>query len=129
MFRIVQNTIKFTTDIEGGNLPDDFNLLQLRGNIFPAYEPEPWYETAGALKYYNEVKKSSAYRLTPGYAEAADYAWFRTTRILYPNAHRKTDVEKQYTRFMLENGKHFTGFKGQGIKAGCQAAIDAFCAY
>ncbi len=132
MFRIVEHFVEFKRDIGGGGIdytPDDPNLLQLPNLKYPAYPPKPWYESTAAMKYYNQMRKESAYMLTPGYAEAAEYAWFRTTRILYPGVHKKSEVEKEYNRFMRENSKNFTGFKGDGIKAGSKAAIDGFLAY
>lgn len=95
---------------------------------FPAYGPEPWYESPGPLSYYNKIKNSSTYRLTPGYAEAADYAWYQTTHILYPRLHDKNTVQRKYDRFILTEGRNLTGFTGQGLKDGSKAAVDAFVA-
>lgn len=132
VFSLVSDKVKTSIDGNGsggsGGSGEGDHALQLRNGKFPAYLPEPWYENSGALKYYDKIKRSSIYMLTPGYAEAADYAWYQTTRILYPKLHDKTKVETTYTKFMLREDKNFSGFQGQGLKDGSRAAIDAFVA-
>ena len=97
---IIKYTVGFATDI---TTPPDFNQIELPGRIFPAYAPEPWYETTCALKYYNELKNSSTYRLTPSYAEGVEFAWYRTVRILYPKLHDATTVERLFDKFILND--------------------------
>ena len=108
----------------GGTLPE--KKIELPDGSFLLSEPEKWYETSCALKYYNNLKNSSTYRLTPGYAEGVDFAWFRTTHVLFPKYHDKNKVEQLYDRFILSEGRNLTGFKGQGIKDGSKAAVEAF---
>ena len=120
---IIKYTVGFATDI---TTPPDFNQIELPGRIFPAYAPEPWYETTCALKYYNELKNSSTYRLTPSYAEGVEFAWYRTVRILYPKLHDATTVERLFDKFILNEGRNLKGFNGQGIKDASKAAIEAF---
>ncbi|WP_143256576.1 hypothetical protein [Alistipes sp. An54] len=120
----IKANVTFTT----GN-DNDFNRIELPTGQFPAYAPEPWYETTGSMSYYNAIKNSSIYRLTPGYAEAADYAWYRTVRILYPGIHIRTTVEREFNEFRLSEGRNLTGFKGQGLLDASKAAIEAFVNY
>ena len=108
----------------GGTLPK--KKIELPDGSFLLSEPEKWYETSCALKYYNSLKNSSTYRLTPGYAEGVDFAWFRTTHVLFPKYHDKNKVEQLHDRFILSEGRNLTGFKGQGIKDGSKAAVEAF---
>lgn len=81
------------------------------------------------MKYYNDLKKSSTYKLTPGYAEGVDFAWYRTTHILYPGLHDRTKVESTFTKFRLRESKNFEGFNGQGLLDGSEAAVKAFVNY
>lgn len=120
----IKNTIGFDTG--GGGAGTDFNRIELPDGRFPKTAPEPWYETPCAMKYYNELRNSSQYRLTPGYAEAVEYAWYRTVRILYPKYHNPNTVEREYTRFRLGEGRNLTGFKGSGILDASEAAVKAF---
>lgn len=120
----IKFNVTFTTG-NGGNT----NIVELPTGEFPAYPPEPWYETSGAISYYNNIKNSSIYRLTPGYAEAADFAWYRTVRILYPGIHNKTAVEREFNQFRLAEGRNLTGFKGQGLLDASEAAVEAFINY
>lgn len=116
----------FITEIEGLNEGNIDDRVQLPNGNFPSIAPEPWYEAAGAKKYYEQIKKSSIYMLTPGYAEGADYAWYHTTHILYPGSMSKSDVERLYTRWKLNEGRKLEGFKGTGIRDGSEAAVKAF---
>lgn len=120
----IKNTVGFDTG--GGGAEADFNRIELPDGRFPKTAPEPWYETPCAMKYYNELSNSSQYRLTPGYAEAVEYAWYRTVRILYPKYHNPNTVEREYTRFRLGEGRNLTGFKGSGILDASEAAVKAF---
>ena len=120
----IKNTVGFDTG--GGGAGFDYNRIELPNGKFPKFAPEPWYETPCAMKYYNELRNSSQYRLTPGYAEAVEYAWYRTVRILYPKYHNSTTVEREYTRFLLNEGRNLTGFKGSGILDASEAAVKAF---
>lgn len=109
----------------GGGRPPE-NKIELPDGSFLLSEPEKWYETSCALKYYDKLKNSSTYRLTPGYAEGVEYAWFRTTHVLFPKYHDINKVERLYDMFILNEGRNLTGFKGQGIKDGSKAAVEAF---
>lgn len=120
----IKNTVGFDTG--GGGAGANFNRIELPDGRFPKTAPEPWYETSCAMKYYNELRNSSQYRLTPGYAEAVEYAWYRTVRILYPKYHNPNTVEREYTRFRLGEGRNLTGFKGSGILDASEAAVKAF---
>ena len=119
----IKHTVGFST---GGGIGYDHNRIELPDRRFPKTAPEPWYETSCALKYYNELKNSSKYRLTPGYAEAVEYAWYRTVRILYPKYHNPNTGEREDTRFRLGEGRNLTGFKGSGILDASEAAVKAF---
>ena len=121
----IKNTVGFDTG-GGGGAGFDYNRIELPNGKFPKFAPEPWYETPCAMKYYNELRNSSQYRLTPGYAEAVEYAWYRTVRILYPKYHNSTTVEREYTRLLLNEGRNLTGFKGSGILDASEAAVKAF---
>lgn len=114
---------KVTTGPDFGVTPDK---IELPNGDFLLSQPEEWYETSCALKYYNNLKNSSTYRLTPGYAEGVDFAWFRTTHVLFPKYHSVIAVERAYDRFRLNEGRNLTGFKGQGILDGSKAAVEAF---
>lgn len=120
-------TIKTQVKI-GPNFGATPDIIELPSGDFLLSQPEEWYETSCALKYYNNLKNSSTYRLTPGYAEGVDFAWFRTTHVLFPKYHNVTNVERIYDRFRLNEGRNLTGFKGQGILDGSKAAIEAFAA-
>lgn len=114
---------KVTTGPDFGVTPDK---IELPNGDFLLSQPKEWYETSCALKYYNNLKNSSTYRLTPGYAEGVDFAWFRTTHVLFPKYHSVIAVERAYDRFRLNEGRNLTGFKGQGILDGSKAAVEAF---
>ena len=120
----IKNTVGFDTG--GGGVGFDYNRIELPNGKFPKSAPEPWYETSCAMKYYNELRNSSKYRLTPGYAEAVEYAWYRTVRILYPKYHNPNTVEREFTRFRFSEGRNLTGFKGSGILDASEAAVKAF---
>lgn len=120
----IKSTVKFNTT--GPDVDKDYNRIELPNMKFPTYAPEPWYETPCALKYYNEIKNSSSYRLTPDYAEGAEFAWYRTVRSLYPKYHNASKVEREYDMFIINEGRNLKGFKGQGIKDASKAAIEAF---
>lgn len=125
LYDLVNEKVK--TTIEGG--ASGVKGIQITPVKFAAYLPEPWYETSGAMKYYNDLKKSSTYKLTPGYAEGVDFAWYRTTHILYPGLHDRTKVESTFTKFRLRESKNFDGFNGQGLLDGSEAAVKAFVNY
>lgn len=120
--------IKYTVGFNTTGPKDDnnFNRIELPNRKFPSYAPEPWYETPCAMKYYNELKNSSSYRLTPDYAEGIEFAWYRTVRSLYPKYHSPSKVELEYDKFIISEGRNLKGFKGQGIKDASKAAIKAF---
>lgn len=125
LWRYIVNTVR---EVGGGTI-GDHNIngrVQLPNGNFPAYAPDPWYEGSVAMRYYNELKNSSAYRLTPGYAEGVEYAWYHTTHILYPNLHNKVRIESDYDKFILREGANLTGSEGQGIKDAGKAAVKAF---
>lgn len=125
LFDLVGNKVKTTIEGENGGA----QWIQVTPTEFAAYLPEPWYETSGAMKYYNDLKNSSTYKLTPGYAEGVDFAWYRTTHILYPGLHDRTKVESTFTKFRLRESKNFEGFNGQGLLDGSEAAVKAFVNY
>lgn len=110
--------MSFKTTIDDADLP---KTVKLQGK-FPVYYPTPWYETTSALRYYNDLKKSSAYLLVPGYAQDVDYAWYRTVRCLYPGKQDITQLERAYTKFLLGDGRRMSA----GLKDGTKAALDAF---
>lgn len=116
----------FVTEIAGLNESNIGNRIQLPNKKFPSISPEPWYDNNGAIKYYNDLKNSFAYRFTPDYAEGVDYAWYITTHILYPGKHNKTTVEKAHDKWVLNEARYLEGNKGNGIKDGTKAAIQAF---
>lgn len=121
---IIKTNIEFSTG--GGDEYHNPDIIELPNRKFPSYAPEPWYETSCAMKYYNELKNSSSYRLTPDYAEGVEFAWYRTVRSLYPKYHSPSKVELEYDKFIISEGRNLKGFKGQGIQDASKAAIKAF---
>lgn len=113
------------TTVAGG---DDVNRIELPGLIYPLYAPEPWYETATALRFYNALK-TLYYSSNREYAEGVDFAWYRTTRTLYPGITKSVVIESLYDKFIVNEGRELKGAKGSGIKDGAKAAIEAFAAY
>lgn len=116
----------FISEIDGLKPTEVGKRVQLPNGNFPSIEPEPWFENAGALKYYNELQSSFAYRFTPDYAAGADYAWYHTTHILYPKYLDKTQVERLYTKWELNEARNLKGDIGKGIKDGTKAAVTAY---
>lgn len=53
LYDLVNEKVK--TTIEGGG--SGVKGIQITTVEFTAYLPEPWYETSGAMKYYNDLKK------------------------------------------------------------------------
>lgn len=128
----ISDAIEVTSPREdgGGAYPSDPNpdLIQLPGNRFPAYTPPIWYETANALKYY-ENGKTVTYQYSKAYAEGYDFAWYRTVRMLFPRKTEKSKLQLKFDKFCVNEGRNLRDDKGRGIKAGTQAAIDAFLAH
>ena len=106
-----------------GNEPSP-GSIQLSGNEFTAIAPTAWYESQVAMSYYNQYMGNIM--LTDEYKEAFNYAWYKVTHILYPGVHMSTRVESLYDRWFLNYGRYLTGQKGQGLKDGSRAAVEAF---
>ncbi len=98
--------------------------IQLSGYVFTAIPPTEWYETQVAMNYYNQYMGNIL--LTDEYKEAFNYAWYKVTHILYPGVHMSVRVESLYDRWFLNYARYLTGQKGQGLKDGSRAAVQAF---
>ncbi|MCM1177535.1 MAG: hypothetical protein NC308_00610 [Clostridium sp.] len=46
--------------------------------------------------------------------------------ILYPGVQKASVVKSEYDKWMLSSGRKLTGDKGQGLKDGSKAAVNAF---
>lgn len=107
----------------------DDRLIQLPGNMFPARAPEPWYESAIAIRYYNKLKNSDRYFVYEDYAEGVEFGWYRTVRSLYPKITSKLGLDMKFDKWSINAGRFLKGQNGQGIKDGAKAAVTAFIAY
>lgn len=101
--------------------------VQLASNLFTAIEVPAWYNTSHSISIYNSYLNSLV--IPPDYVEAFNYAWYKTTRILYPGQHNKNSIESSFTRWRLSVASVLTGQKGSGLKDGTQAAVEAFVDY
>ena len=109
-------------------LENDPNLLELPTMLFAEHSPEPWFDTKEALEYYEAETNSISYT-NPRYAEGIDLGWYKTSRILYPEYHDKTSVQRLFDRFRLTEGRNWKSDYELGIKAGASAAVEAFLDY
>ena len=106
----------------------DPNLLELPTMLFAEHSPEPWFDSMDALRYYEEETNSILYT-NQRYAEGVDIGWFKVSRILYPEYHDKNSVQILYDRFRLSEGRNWKTDFQLGIKAGVNAAVEAFLDY
>lgn len=131
---LIQNKIQISLPETGGGNSNTNPLgegsIQLPDGTFTITKPGTWYEGTVAMQMYNEL--IGQYSLKPAeYIEAADVAWYRTVRALYPKYHKKTVVEQQYTKWKLNASKELKnlGWTGPGILDGTDAAVKAFLKY
>lgn len=127
LFDYIGSVTTFVTTIKEYEI-DDYNVqnrIELPGGVFPEFAPTPWFESYKAQQYYNNLKTLSYYS-DPVYAEAIDYAWYRTVRVLYPGYTNLTKVEKIYDKWLVNEGRNLRGTYGSGLKTGTKAAIEAF---
>lgn len=125
---MLANTVGEVTSIKGEK-PNESNIgnrIILPGGVLMEYAPSAWFEATSALKYYNNIKATLFYNSDRAYAEAVDFAWYRTVRILYPDITPMYKVKSSYDKWVISENRNLKGSKGKGLIDGTKAAVDAF---
>lgn len=123
----ISTAVKVSKEITGGGKE---HPLELQTRVYPAFPPPEWYESAIAMKYYNELINSWNGRFLPGYLDGVKYGWYRTTRSLYPGITKSATLDTDYDKFIISGGaRDLTGNEGKGVLDATKAAIDAFILY
>ena len=105
----------------------DPNRIELPGKLITLKAPDNWYDNAIALRLYEAGRTTSIDSPNKDFLEAYDFAWFRTTRVIYSNGHTPATINREYTIFNNRAGTNLKRTaKGRGILAGTKAAVDAF---
>lgn len=112
--------------VSSGPIGNRNKPIELHTQVYPAYTPPEWYENTSCMKVYNELINSWNSRFVEGYMNGVECGWYRTARVLYPGITNITEIERLYTRFVLEHGREFKMGEGQGILDATDAAIKAF---
>ena len=113
--------------VEAGGGPIDPNRIEIKKNLFPAIAPEPWYEEAIAVRYYETFRSTSTDSANSSFIEAYDFAWYRTVRVLYPYRHTVAAVNREFSIYNTRVGPTLKRTaKGRGILEGTRAAVQAF---
>lgn len=122
--KAMTNVIKLV-GAEGG--PIDPNRIEIKKNLFPAIAPEPWYEEAIAVRYYETARSVSMDSANKLFLEVYDFAWYRTVRVLYPYRHTVAAVNREFSIYNTRIGPTLKQTaKGRGILEGTRAAVQAF---
>lgn len=127
LWREVQTVVNTIPGLNGGHDEPTQGSIEVSDGRFTAIVPPSWYEISGSIKYYDKYMDNIL--LKPEYKEAFNYAWYKTTHILYPKYHNAVRVKSDYDKWRVSYANHLKDDYGVGFKDGTQAAVDAFISY